>query len=263
MFRDLVAGLTTPCSPHIRRMGYLNEAMDMRRRARRHASAWSGHLDRSRAFLLAAAERCAAKERVTILGSGLLLDVPLEKLSSLFGEVVLMDVICLPEARAHVRELPNVRFVEFDVTGIVQALVRNGDKGISELPEPATKPAAEIRGSSLVVSLNILTQLWLVPRVYASQAFRGLDQYAVDEWCGRIVASHYAALRSLACDVCLIADHGFVKRDAQGNVISRASSVYGIDLPVPDASWTWNIAPIDIISPSFAKELIVGAWHFR
>ena len=263
MLLDLYTSLTTPCSPFIRRMGYLNEAIEMRSRARRHQAAWQHHLDETRNFVLSVAETCRDRNRAVILGSGLLLDVPLAKLSSMFLQVVLMDVVCLPEVRKHIGRYNNVRFNEYDVTGIADALFQSEEKGISGLPEPRQGLSTQIRDSSLVVSLNILSQLWVVPRAYVARRMRGLDEYAVDEWCGRIVTSHYAALTSLSCDVCLIADYGFVKRDRNGDVISKGSTVYGLELSVPAASWTWNIAPIDEDSRAYSKELIVGAWHIR
>jgi hypothetical protein len=263
MLLDLYTSLTTRCSPFIRRMGYLNEAIEMRSRARRHQAAWKPHLDKTRNFVLSVAETCRDRNRAVILGSGLLLDVPLAELSSKFRQVVLMDVVCLPEVRKQMGQYNNVRFNEYDVTGIADVLFQIGEKGISELPELGPALSTEIKDSSLVVSLNILSQLWVVPRAYVSRRMRGLDEYAVDEWCGRVVTSHYAALTSLSCDVCLVADYGFVKRDRKGDVISKGSTVYGLELPVPGASWTWNIAPIEEGSRAFSKELIVGAWHIR
>lgn len=243
MLLDLYTSLTTPCSPYIRRMGYLSEAIDMRGRARRYSGAWRNHLENSRSFILGSAGSCGAKDKAVIFGSGLLLDCPLADLSSLFREIVLMDVVCLPGVRKQIGQYHNVRFIECDVTGVAEALFRNGEKGFLELPEPGPDLVTDVRDSSLVVSLNILSQLWVVPRAYASRRLRGLDEYAVDEWCGRVVASHYAALRSLSCGVCLVADSEFVKRDRKGDVISRGSTVYDLELPEPDASWTWNIAP--------------------
>jgi len=263
MLADLITSLTTHCSPFIRRMGYLTEAIEMRGRSRRHQAAWRPHLDNTRQFVLSSADTCRNRGTVVILGSGLLLDVPLAELSSIFRQVVLMDVVCLPEVRRRIKAYRNVAFVERDVTNVAERLYRNGVNNLSKLPEPEPSLPAACRKAGLVVSLNILSQLWVIPRAHASQRMRGLDEYAVDEWCGRTVASHYAALRSLACDVCLVADHAFAKRDGSGEVISRGSTVHGLELPVPDASWTWNIAPLDKASRTFSKELIVGAWHFR
>jgi hypothetical protein len=75
------------------------------------------------------------------------------------------------------------------------------------------------------------------------------------------VESHYAALRSMTWDVCLIADYEFVKRDGDGLITSRASTLYDLPLPEPDASWTWNIVPRGKDSRCLSKDLTVGAWH--
>ncbi|HAK59429.1 MAG TPA: hypothetical protein DCO77_03460 [Nitrospiraceae bacterium] len=263
MLYDLFLHLTTPCSTHVRRMGYLDEAIAMRRRFRRNRASWKPHLDNSCRFVLSAAEQCRNKCKAVILGSGLLLDVPLAELAVMFQEVVLMDVVCLLEVRRRINRHDNIRFVEHDVTNVAQSLYQNGRDRLPELPEPAPATTEIDENTGLVVSLNILSQLWVVPRTYAVRHFRGFTNDQVEEWCRRIVESHYAALRSLRCDVCLVADHEFVKRDGEGQVASRASSIYDILLPEPDASWTWNILPIGKDSPHLSKELIVGAWHMH
>jgi hypothetical protein len=244
-------------------MGYLTEAIEMRGRSRQHQAAWQPHLDRSSEFILSVAEKCQNRNTVVVLGSGLLLDVPLAELASTFDRVILMDVVCLPEIRRKIKTYRNAVFVEHDVTNVAERLYQNGPNTVSGLPEPEPSFSPTIRDAGLVVSLNILSQLWVIPRAYVSQKMRGLDEYAVDEWCGRTVASHYTALRSLSGDVCLVADYEFVKRDSAGGMISRGSTVFGLDLPAPDTSWTWNIAPLDTASRTFSKELQVGAWHFR
>jgi hypothetical protein len=113
------------------------------------------------------------------------------------------------------------------------------------------------------VSLNILSQLWVMPRAYALGKMRGLDEERLDDWCGRVVESHYAFLRSLPCPVCLVADREFVKRDRDVRIVSRATTLFGLELPRPDESWTWNIAPLGEDRRGLSKELLVGAWHFR
>lgn len=263
MLFDLITSLTTPCSPAIRHLGYLTEAIDMRGRSRRNAAAWQLHLDNTRRFVLSSAEKCRDRSSLIILGSGLLLDVPLAELASLFREVILMDVVCLPEIRNRIKAYNNVSFIECDVTGTAGQLYRNSLTGITEMPESDPLLPGIGRDCSLVVSLNILSQLWVVPRVYAGRRFRGLNEYQVDEWCGRVVAAHYAFLRSLPCDVCLVADHEFVTRNRDGGVISKGSTVYDLELPVPDKEWRWNIVPPGTDPASVSKELIVGAWHLR
>ncbi len=263
MLLDLFTHLTTSCSPYVRRLGYLDETIAMRGRYRRNKAGWQSHLDNTNAFVLSVAEKIQDRSKVVVLGSGLLLDVPLAELSEMFQEVVLMDIVCLPEVRRQIKEYRNVSFIEHDVTNIAERLYMNRQQGIPDLPKTGPVPSETYKGAELVISLNILSQLWVIPRTYASSQRPTLPHDRIEDWCRQIVESHYASLRSMSCDVCLVADHEFVKRDNGGSIISRASTIYNLVLPEPDASWTWNIAPAgnDFRSPS--KELNVGAWHMH
>ena len=262
MLLDLYIALTTSCSPYLRNMGYLNETIDMQKRAGKNRTAWQPHLDATQRYILSAVERCQNKGRAVILGSGLMLDLPLAALSSMFHEVILKDVICLPAVRKELQKYSNATFLEHDVTGVAGSLYRNSLQGISELPEPARVRPSDERDADLVVSLNILSQLWVIPRAFAAQRLRALGHDQVDEWCGRITEAHYASLRSLSCAVCLIADHAFVKKDGSGRTVGRGSTIGGLGLPAPGESWTWNLAPLTRDSPDLSKELVVGAWYF-
>jgi hypothetical protein len=262
MLSDLIDSLTTSISPSHRALGYLDEALDMRRRAERNRAAWQPHLDRTRRFVLSAAEQCTGRQKVVVLGSGLLLDVPVAELSASFENVVLKDVVCLPEIRKRITQYQNVTFVEHDVTGLAGRLYRVGREDLPSLPAVPVRDPGEDRDADMVISLNILSQLWVVPRAFIGRRLRRFSAEEVDEWCSRIVASHYRYLRSLPHDVCLVGDFEAVKRDPAGRIVSRPSTVHGLELPGPDERWTWNIAPLSRKNPHTSKELIVGAWRF-
>jgi hypothetical protein len=181
----------------------------------------------------------------------------------MFQEVVLMDIVCLPEVRRQIKEYGNVSFMERDVTNIAERLYTHRQQGIPELPKAAPASSEIGKSAGLVVSLNILSQLWVIPRTYAAKQRPGLPHDQVEDWCRQIVEFHYASLASMSCDVCLVADHEFVKRDTGGSIISRASTLYGLGLPEPDVSWTWNIVPAGTGARSSSKELNVGAWHMH
>lgn len=262
MLFDLFTSLTTRCLPFIRHLGYIDEAIAMRNRYKRRREAWQPHLEKTRRFVLSSAKRCADRNKVIVLGPGLLLDVPLAELASLFREVVLMDVVCLPQIRKRIKAYKNVTFIEHDATNIAEPLFKNKQNGIHDLPE--ARPASEnYNNADLVVSLNILSQLWVVPRSYVIKPRPWVSEEQLDDWCTSIVEAHYASLLSLACPVCLVADYEFVKRDKDGKIFSRGSTVYDLSLADPDASWTWNIVPLGEESSFHAKELNVGAWHLQ
>ncbi|HTG01524.1 MAG TPA: class I SAM-dependent methyltransferase [Nitrospirota bacterium] len=263
MLYELFTSLTTSCPAYVRHMHYLYEAIAMRGRYHRNRKAWQPHLDNSRAFLLAAAERCKNKSSVAVYGAGLLLDVPLRELASRFEHVYLLDIVFLREARQQARQFSNVALVQHDAANIAETFHNNVQRGIVDLPEPSIAPPECVQQADLVVSLNLLSQLWVMPREYALKNIRNLDEEQLGAWCGRIVQSHYALLQSLTSQVCLIADHTYVKRDKAGTIVNQGSTVFGLSLPQPAASWTWDIAPIGENKRFLSKELIVGAWHLR
>jgi hypothetical protein len=262
MFSELFTSITTRCPQYVRHMDYLNEIIAMKGRSKRNREAWQPHLDHSRGFVLSAVEKCRNRAKVVILGAGLLLDVPLKELSSMFREVVLLDIAVLPEVRRSAKQYANVRFLQCDVTNVAKKLHENIQRGLNELPQAAPLAPAIDETTGLVVSLNILSQLWVIPRAYALRKLPGLDEERVASWCRQIVESQLTYLRTLPCPVALIADHEFVKRDKQGNIVSQGSTLFDLALPEPDTSWTWNIVPVGQDQQYLSKELAVGAWYF-
>ena len=263
MLYELYTYFTTPCPHYVRHMDYLNEASALKSRYQRNRTAWQPHLEQTRQAILSAAEESRKRTKVVILGSGLLLDVPLKELSSLFREVVLLDIVFLPEVYKRVKRYGNVRLVQHDVTNMAQRLYENIRSGHPEFPTAAPSVAEIDENTGLVVSLNILSQLWVMPRAYALKKLRNLDEEDVDDWCKQITGSHYAFLQQLTCPVCLIADHEFVKRDQEGRIISQGSTIAGLALPEPKTSWTWNIVPLGGKDRFLSKELKVGVWQLR
>jgi hypothetical protein len=261
MLREFYTYLTTNCPQYLRHMDYLYEIIAMRNRHRRHQTSWMPHLQNTRRFILSAAQRCQNRNKVVILGSGLLLDVPLLELTSMFREVVLVDIVFLPEVWRAVKRLRNVKLFPLDITNMAQKLYENVRCGIRELPKAAPSFSALDGDTGLVVSLNLLSQLWVMPRAYALKKLQGLDAEEVDDWCGQIVNSHYAFLQLLPCAVSLVTDFEFVKRDKTGCIASYGSTIFNLRLPAPEESWTWNIAPMAENRGYLSKELNVGAWH--
>ncbi len=263
MLSEFFTYLTTSCPRYVRHMDYLSEAIAMRERFRRNLPAWQPHLERSQRFVLDAADRCRDRSKAVILGAGLLLDVPLAELSTMFREVVLLDIVLLPDIRRKIKQHGNTTFIQNDVTNMAEKLYNNIQQGVRELPDAAPEISPLVENAGLVVSLNILSQLWVIPRVYALGKLPRIDEEKLDDWRRQIVESHYAFLQSLSCPVCLIADHEFIKRDREGGIVSRGTTIAGLSLPEPHASWTWNIVPLGEDGQYASKELTVGAWHLR
>lgn len=258
MIRELITYLSARCRPHVRSMGYLYEAIAMRERYGRHQPEWQHHIDNTKAFLLSAAERTSNKDKMIILGSGLLADVPLGELTGLFKDVVLADIVHLPEIKKRIRHYPNARLVEHDAAGISERLFHNAKNGNNELPLPL--PDLPEKGADLVVSLNMLSQLPVVPHIHALKNMPGLNENDLESWCRLIIETHVSWLGSLDCSTCLISDTAYLRKDRGGEILEQGSTLYGFALPEPEKSWVWNLAPLGEEASGTSKELLVCAW---
>lgn len=247
---------------YVRSMGYLSQAVGLRGRFRRRRELWKAHLEQTKRFVMEGAESCSTREKVVVLGSGLLLDVPLEALSAMFKKVVLVDLVHLPEVRERIKSYRNVELVYGDVTGISQSVFDAGRKGYGDLPSKVPALPGVDERTGLVVSLNILSQLYAFPHYFVLSNNIGHSEEALCEWSDGIVNAHYIALRALACDVCLVADFEYMRKDETGKIVEQGSTIRGFSLPEPDTDWIWKIAPLGDGSPGSSKELRVGGWHF-
>ncbi len=231
-----------PLPRHVRAMGYASELAALGRRSRRCASAWRTHLDNSREVMLEAAGRCPAGGKALIVGSGLLLDIPLAELAGRFREVVLADIAHVRRVRRAAGRFANVRLRRVDVTGVVSEVYRRG-RARRGGALPQHRPDAFLdEGFDLTVSANVLSQLPVIPNGYAARRIRDLPGAAIEAFSRALVLNHLTWLARFEGVVCLITDlerwycHG-------SRVVEREPSLWGIELPPGAREWVWDIAP--------------------
>ncbi len=216
MLLEIVKYLTTPCSRKARSMGYLKEAIGLEARHKRCLLTWASHLDASRALMMQAAGMCASKNRVVVLGSGGLFDIPLGQLSAMFEAVTLVDILHLRNVRRVVSGYSNVTLLEQDLT------------------ESGSWPHAD-----LTISANLVSQLPVIPLEHAARSGGTVDGKAMIE-------SHLAALVKCPGTVCLMTEteHAVMAGDT---IISRSDPLLGAKIPEqmgsPCQSWHWHFAP--------------------
>lgn len=228
--------LATRCSPEARRMGYLRESIAIRARYRRCRHAWAPHLAKTRQALTASLECCRQRRTALVLGSGLLLDVPLAELAASFEEVWLVDMVHLPAARREAARYPNARCIEWDVTECAAALLDG--KGRDALAEGT--PSAFLREDRVdwVGSVNLLSQLPLLPLAWLGEPPSSTHPLAV-----AMMRRHLDYLSRFRAVVCLVAD-------AEQRWGNREEAMEGADLdPLLGLSvhafdqWWWELAP--------------------
>lgn len=222
--------------------GHLTQQVAIWARHKRHSAAWEPHLARCKALALAAARACpkGARRTALVLGSGLLLDVPLDEFSTLFERVVLADMAFVPEVRAKARSLGNVEVLQTDLTGCLDRLPEalgepRPDHGLTGL----AGLAAHLPGLDFAYSANLLSQL---PLFALAALPSGLEQERRTELAVALVRQHLDGLSALDCPACLVTD--VTERGLrQGAVDYEADLLFGVDPGLAGETWVWDMAP--------------------
>jgi hypothetical protein len=232
--------LATPCPWHLRRMGYLAELLGIKSRHARCLRAWAPHLIRTRNVLLQAIAQCASRRKAVILGSGMLLDIPLDVLAGAFHEVVLVDLIHPLHTRRH--RPPNVTLLTADISGVVEDVYRVADDSAATLPRASPTWFHADPQVDLVASVNLLSQLPYLPVEYLYRE-EAHTKEAIEAFARDVVLAHLEYLRTFPCVVALIADLERIKLDGDGNVLERLTALRGVRVPWRGEEWLWDLAP--------------------
>ena len=241
-YRAWLDYLAIPVPRHIRQMGYVRELRALRARHDRCRSDWHSHLEHTRAVILDAAAQCEQRRSALIVGSGLLFDIPLDELARQFESVVLVDIVHAWSVHRQAARFSNVRLLPLDVTGVVErchALARR--RSPARLPQhPVDCLAGEC--FDLVASVNVLSQLPVVPNGYLSRRIRTLTEAETREFSRALVTNHLDWLCSFPGVACLVTD---LERLCYGDrgLVSREESLWGVALPEGGRDWLWDLAP--------------------
>jgi hypothetical protein len=226
----------------LRRMNYLSDQKGIVSRFINQEGAWDNHLANTKDYIINFLND-RKPESVAILGSGWLLDVPLEYLSEHMKRVMLVDIDHPPQIKHKIRKFANMELVVADISGggILEVfnLVREYKKtGIKRDPVKI-----ELQGLSLmkktdcIVSLNILNQLDMLLADYLKK-FRIYGYNELNNLRKRIQKFHIDSLvpeRS-----CLITDYEEEVYDPDGTLSSRKDLLH-TDLPQAKnkKKWKW------------------------
>ena len=145
-------------------MGYYNYQNGLIYRHLNQEGGWDSHLERCRTFILKALD-FYKPEKVTVLGSGWLLDIPIAEMAERTGKICLVDIVHPPDVISQVRKLNNVELLEKDITGgLIEYVWKEIDrhsffnrlKSLRNITIPEYKQDSD---PGMIISLNIITQL--------------------------------------------------------------------------------------------------------
>lgn len=228
------------CPPSLKTMGVLYDLLALESRYRRCHAAWEPHLQQARDGMLDLLGPQTGRGSIAVLGSGLLLDIPLDELCRRFDRVILVDLFHMPAVRRRCDRLPGVELVETDLTGVLAhwASVQSGP----DLPVPVPVfPQADA-----VISANIVSQLSF--RLAGHAFATGLwTPDALARWECALKQAHVDALsRHQGGPAILLTDHTRILCHADGGEeLTRSPLLAGVTLPefVHHHTWLWTIAP--------------------
>lgn len=176
-----------PLSPSYRRMlsrmGYYDYQHGLIVNRLNQNNGWDAHLARCREFIMKSVD-IVKPSKVTILGSGWLMEVPLMEIAEKAESVVLVDIVHPPDVLRQTAGLKNVGILEHDVTGgLVKEVWEKAGKrtwfnrlrtlGTIVVPDyiPESNPG-------LVISVNLITQLETLPeRMLRKKSKAGEEEF--------------------------------------------------------------------------------------
>lgn len=229
----------------LRKMGYLADRKGVAERYLHNSRAWEDHLRQTKEFILS----CMPEGRmgiIAILGSGWLLDLPLEEIVHAADQIYLYDIVHPPQVIHRIGRYDNITAVTEDLTGgavLAAYQAVRAYKKTRKKPEitdliPSFMPSIK---ADFMVSLNILSQLGAMVTEYLSRhiPYSSAEENEINRF---IQAGHLRLLQGTAS--CLITDYEEVATDLQtGRQQSRRLVL--ADLPFADRSveWDWDFDP--------------------
>jgi hypothetical protein len=245
MIGEFIRYLTTFAPERTRKFGYLKRLIALEFRAKRCETAWASHQRTTRNFIVKAMDLCERQNIAVVLGSGLLLEVPLKALAERFERVYLVDIFHMPQVRREAKRHFNVKLLTGDITGVFATMKENRPPG-PHVPAPPPR-IPHLKEADLIVSCNCMTQL-AGPFTEYFEKTRGFSDLDSDKLAYQIMEQHAKAIAVDAAGVGVIITDSerFALQDEK--IVSRTDLLKALRLPptptvIHNEEWDWFIAP--------------------
>ena len=97
--------------------------------------------------------------------------------------------------------------------------------------------------TDLVISLNILSQLPILPSVFLEEHLQ-INQDDIQKMSRTIIECHLDYLSNFSGTVCLITDIEREIFDSSGKIMRKFSALNDVPFPWQSQTWIWEIAPL-------------------
>jgi hypothetical protein len=216
----------------------------------KQAGGWENHQENCRNLIIKSLD-LFKPEKVTVLGSGWLLDLPFAELAERTGKIYLVDIIHPPDVISQAGKFNNVELVEQDVTGgLIEEVWQEKRKSsflkklrsLGNINIPEYRPDFD---PGMVISLNILTQLESLLVDFLKKG-SGIREEEFNFFRAEIQKKHIDFLKRHKS--VLITDIAEIFTDKSGNVTSNPTAFTELPAGQYKEEWNWHF---DIIRSDF------------
>ncbi|MBW6500941.1 MAG: hypothetical protein K0B05_06055 [Bacteroidales bacterium] len=226
----------------LQKMGYYNYQQGLIFRHLEQEGGWNSHLQNCRNFILKAVS-LGKPRKVTVLGSGWLLDLPLREIMEFAEEVRLIDIVHPPEVREQAGALEHVSLAEEDITGglIQEVWTKAGRRSVfnrlRSLDNIMVPEYQTMDDPGMVLSLNILTQLESLPLMFIKKR-SAIDEESLFRFRQEVQKKHIDFLKKHRS--VLITDTVEIIKDKSGDITEEPSLIVDLPEATNREEWTWH-----------------------
>lgn len=244
---------------NIRKVGYIKDQKGILKRYNYEYENWQSHLQKCKEIIISQFKNCNAN-KVAVLGSGWLLDVPINELINNFNRIDLYDINHPKPIKRKYENNLKVNFIEKDLTN---GLINKANEAkiakdfLSELDQ--SKSISFEQDYDLVISINILNQLDIMLCDYIERKFK-IDDSDLKLIRSKIQRNHIELLNKY--NSCLISDC-VEQQINKGDVVKENNLLY-CDLLNGELidSWIWNFDTRKTYNSKYTTSFIVKAYNF-
>jgi len=221
-------------------MSFFSGQSGIMRRMLREEGGWQSHLVKSREYIQQAVKDQQPKS-IRILGSGWLLDVPMQFLLERCEKIILTDIVHPNQIINKYSGYKNVEFETIDITGGIVNLIYNQKKKDFDGNEFTQKISAIkplVFSEDIIVSVNLLSQLSIILTDFLRKKVKLTNNQAI-AITEEIQKKHIEMLP--ANKSVLIFDYEEEYHDEDGKLIGSKPTVY---TTIPEGTdkrgWIWH-----------------------
>lgn len=255
MIRELFFYFRETATKEAKAFGHLYESISILEREKRCKSFWLPHRTHCKNFITNTMIKTKAFNRVLVLGSGPLHEIPIDELASTFKRVDLVDVVHLKETIQQYKHYKNVHFIQADISGL-ESLIHKEKKIRNLVPTLFQNEEYD-----LVISANLLSQLSYHLRNYLEKKAKPkITDEELDRFSYQVSFDHYRYITNFKCPVILITDTETQFIGINDEILGEQTPYINFTLPDPTETWWWNLAPRPELSKDYSVRMKVSAF---